>query len=703
MSDTSSSYEKVRQAELAAVKAGPFDGGRMWTFDFPPTKHFDTTYGFKVDQQWFDDVRMSALRFASYCSASFVSADGLVMTNHHCARNSVEEVSKEGEHLLENGFWAPTLADERKVPSLFVDQLVEIRDVTTAVIGAMDLQADDKDKIKARDSMKTLLTGQVSKETKLRADFVTLYNGGKYSLYIFKRYSDVRLVFAPETQLGWYGGDWDNFTFPRYDLDCSFFRVYDEEGKPLKTAHFFKWSKAGAPAGEPVFVVGNPGSTGRLKTSAQLEFDRDIQFPYIASILNNMVDVLGEYAARHPEKQEEMMNQIFGISNSQKAYNGQLAGLRDDKLMQRRRDFDRQFRSAVEKRPELKAKYGHIWDEIAASRARVRAVAKDLLALRFAGMGGGSSSEHLAKAANLAKYASELGKPEDQRAKSYQARTLDLTKRTLSKAVAPDKDMEELALAAQLRMMRDILGADDPVIKAAFGSSADHRAAAARMLRETVLGDSAAVAALVAQGPDAIAASKDPFLALARLALPRQEAAQKVSDEGRSRDQVNATLLGRALFDVYGTTIPPDATFTLRIADGVVKGYEYNGTKAPTHTTYYGMYDRHYSFPGEKDWALPERWLKPPAEFNLATPVNFVSTNDIIGGNSGSPIINRNKEVVGLVFDGNIESLPGEFIFAEDANNRTVSVDSRGMVEAARHIYKAGRLADELTAGKIIY
>ena len=696
-----SQYEIAQKKALESVKAGPYDGGRMWTFDFPPVKQFETSYGFKADQKWFDDVRMSALRFANYCSASFVSADGLVMTNHHCARESVEQVSKEGEGLLEKGFWAPTLADERKVPGLFVDQLVEIRDVTTQINAAMDAQSDDKLKIGARDSVQKLLTDQISKETKLRADFVTLYNGGKYSIYLFKKYTDVRLVFAPELQMGYFGGDWDNFTYPRYDLDCSFFRVYDEDGKPLKTQYFYKWSKDGAGEGEPTFVVGNPGRTSRLNTAAQLEFNRDIQYPFIAGMLNDRVDVLRAYADRHPEKREEMINQIFGIANSQKAYNGMLAGLRNDVLMQRRRDFDRQFRADVEKRSDLKAKYGQIWDEIANSRAHVREVANDLFALRFSGMGQMGTTAYFSKAASLAKYAAEVGKADADRARPYQEKSLELTVRTMKKPVRGDGDMEELTLVKQLESMRRTLGEDDPIVKVAFSGTTDARQAALRMLGQTMLKDSMAVVALVSGGAAAINASQDPFIVIARMAQPRVDKAQKVSDEFRSRDQVNNTLLGRALFDTYGTTIPPDATFTLRIADGVVKGYEYNGTKAPVHTTFYGMYDRYYSFKGDKDWDLPERWVKHGPEFNLSTPMDFVATNDIIGGNSGSPMINKNKEVVGLVFDGNIESLPGDYIFAEDANNRTVAVHSSGMLEAARNIYGAKRLADELVNGGI--
>jgi hypothetical protein len=692
-----SSYEQAQKAALDTIKAGRFDGGRMWTFDYPPIEWFKEAYNFAPDQKWLDDVRLAALRFAGYCSASFVSEDGLVMTNHHCARESVEAVSKQGEHLVEQGYWAPTMADERKVASLYVDQLAKIQDVTGEVQAAMDKGTTDSLKIQFRDDAIIEIQKRLGAESKLRVSVTSLYDGGRYSAYMYKRYSDVRLVFAPEVSLGFFGGDWDNFTYPRYDLDCSFFRVYDDNGKPLKTEHFYKWSQNGAAEGELVFVVGNPGSTGRLSTAAQLEFDRDYAIPFTCRMIDNRVDIFQKYADRHPEKREEMINQLFSISNSQKVYKGQLAGLRDDKLMQRRKDFDRQFRENVEKRPELKAKYGQIWGEIAEARQRLQSVATDYFGLRFSGMGG---AEHMGKAASLVRMALEMRKPDSLRAKPYQGKSLDLIKRSLMKPVKPDADMEELTLVKQLETIQQVIGNKDEVTTTLLAGQSPEQATK-RLFGLTILKDSVKVAELVNGAPASIEESTDPFIVAARLAAPRQENAQKVFGGVRTRDQLNQTLLGRALYDVYGTSIPPDATFTLRLADGVVKGYEYNGTKAPVYTTFYGLYDRYYSFPGDKSWELPERWINRPADFDLSKPMNFVSTNDIIGGNSGSPIINKNKEVVGLIFDGNIESLPGEFIFAEDANNRSVSVHSAGMVHAIRFMYKAARLADELEAGKI--
>lgn len=693
-----SNYEQTKKEQLETVKAGHFDGGRMWTFDFPPLDYFSKTYNFRPDSKWLEDVRMSSLKFATWCSASFVSADGLVMTNHHCARSSAVAVQKEGERFLENGFFAATLADERKVPDLFVEQLREIRDVTDKVQAAMEAGATDEDKIEARSKIIGEIQKAAEAETQLRAQVVTLYNGGKYSLYLFKRFTDVRLVLAPELAMGHFGGEWDNFTYPRYAQDFSFFRVYDDDGKPLKTQHYFTWSKAGATDGEAVFVVGNPGRTSRLNTTEQLEYNRDVQYPFVARMLNDRAAVLKEFVAMHPEKKEEMITQILGIANSQKAYNGRLAGLRDDVLMQRRRDFDRQFRAAVEANPSLKAKYGHIWDKIAASRKKVRTVANELYGLRMNGTG---TSALLSKAYEIVKYNEQMVKPEADRDKAYQAASIEKTKVAMMKFEAPDKDMEILTLSKQLAMMKDMLGADDPIVRFACKELSPHDAAV-RLWSESVLKDSNSAEPYTDGQHLSPQLVNDPSIAIAKLALPRLEAASKVTSEVAARDQVNATLLGRALFDIYGTSIPPDATFTIRLADGVVEGFPYNGTKAPSHTTYYGLYDRYHSHVGDEGWELPERWKNPPDGFDLGTPCNVSSTNDIIGGNSGSPMINKNKEVVGLVFDGNIESLPGDFIFAEDVNNRTVSVHSSGILEVLRYILRATRIVRELENGAMV-
>lgn len=555
---------------LDTVKAGRFDNGKMWTFEHPPVDYFKEAYNFVPSKDWFDHVRMSALRFANYCSASFVSEDGLIMTNHHCGRDAVSTVQIEGEDLHETGFYAETLEQERKVKGLYVDQLVYIIDVTKEVVESFESEKDDELKVELRKKKIEELEKSYSEKLGLICKVIPLYNGAEYSLYAYKRYSDVRLVFAPEDQIGFFGGDPDNFTYPRYNLDMTFFRAYDEDGKPIKCEHFFKWNPEGANPGEPVFVVGNPGRTDRLKTVAQLEYDRDVTFPMGLQRLNKIVDSLKQRIKLEPELRKELNNQIFYIENSRKVYTGILKGLNDPVLMARRKDFERKFQQAVNNNPELKNKYSGIWDEIKALLIEKKDVFTELL------------------------------------------NTDTTTSEGLQKAIELRNKLKSI----------------------------------------------------------------------------------------NAKENVRMQLLGKALFEVYGTTIPPDATFTLRISDGVVQGYEYNGTIAPPKTTFFGIYDRYFSFNKEYPWSLPERWQNPPPEFDMSVPINFVSTNDIIGGNSGSPVININAEIIGLAFDGNIESLPGRFIFTTEAN-RTISVDSKGILEALKNIYKASRLYTELIEGKI--
>jgi hypothetical protein len=547
---------------LDTVKAQKFDNGKMWTFEFPPLDYFQETYNFRPAQEWMDNVRLSALRFADYCSASFVSEDGLVMTNHHCGRESVTLVQKSGEDFHKDGFIAVTLEDERKIPGLYVDQLVKIENVTKEIQAESDKGKTAEERNELRDKKIAEIEKKLKEQTGFVCQVVSLYNGGVYSAYLYKRFNDVRLVFAPEDQAGFFGGDPDNFTYPRYNLDCTFFRVYDENGQPLKAKHYYRWSKSGANPGEPLFVVGNPGSTSRLLTVSQLEYNRDIDYPYILKYINKVVDSLKREISNNPAKEKDLNDNLFSFTNSQKVYVGIIKGLNDMVLMARKKDFEKKFRSAVDAKPELKKKYGDTWSKI------------------------------------------------------------------------DELVQEKRKIAAQ------------------------------------------------------------------RNSTNGYEIYMKIQELSGQEDYYKQ-VLGRALYDVYGTSIPPDATFTLRISDGVIKSYEYNGTIAPPKTTFYGMYDRYYSFAKQYPWSLNERWINPPAEFNLETPFNFISTNDIIGGNSGSPIINKDAEIVGLVFDGNIESMSDEFIYSSDAPH-TVSVDSQGLYEVIKDMYKVTRLAQEIENGKIV-
>jgi hypothetical protein len=681
---------------LDTVKAQRFDTGKMWTFDNPPVKYFQEAYGFNATPEWLEKARKSALRFASYCSASFVSGDGLVMTNHHCGRESVTEVNREGEDLHNTGFYAQTLQDERPVQGLYVDQLVLIQDVTKEVQDAINAAGTDADKVNARKSKISEIEARCRKETGLEASVVTLYSGGEYSLYGYKRYNDVRLVFAPENQIGFFGGDYDNFTYPRYNLDCTFFRVYDETGKPLKTDNYFKWSPQGASEGEAIFVIGNPGRTNRLNTMSQLEFYRDISYPVTLDFLNDMIDAYSQELKEHPEQSLKYEDLLFSLSNSQKVYIGMIKGLNDQVLMARKRDFEKKFKEAVNSKPELQSKYGGIWDNIAQSRNEMRQFAKELNAYavnwRFA-------PDYFVMARDIIKYANQMMLPESERSSKYKAAQLDSTKAKIFPEKF-DKDMDFKLTQVFANNLINSLGEGNELVQKLFDSKKG-KDAVSYMLSHSQLTSKESLMALLSKSPKEILNSDDPFIYFLQNTSDKSDALRKRAKEIQDKEAVNSQLLGQALFAVYGTSIPPDATFTLRIADGVVKGYDYNGTKAPAKTTYYGLYDRYYSFKKQYPWNLPERWKNPPAEFNLETPMNFISTNDIIGGNSGSPVINKNLEIVGLAFDGNIESLPGDFIFTTESN-RCLSVDSEGMVEAIKDMYKATRLSEELRAGKIV-
>lgn len=695
-----SQQQAVRQdvfsspAKVENVQAGEFDTGKMWTFDYPPMDYFKRAYNFNPDKEWFEKARLSALRLPG-CSASFISEDGLVMTNHHCARGALDAANKEGENLPENGFYAPTLTDERKIPNLYVDQLVLMEDVTAEVQQAFESGKTDEERVANR----TQKTGEVEKryrdKTGLLCSVVTFYNGGKYSLYGYKRYTDVRLVFAPELVLAFFGGDYDNFTYPRYNLDVSFFRVYGPDGKPLKTSNHLKWSAAGAQEGEVVFVLGNPGSTTRLRTVSQLEFSRDQAYPFTLSQLTNMMNILSGYLEKNPDRKMQYQTQLFGISNSQKVYVGRVEGLNDPIIMAKKRDFERKFKLAVVGNPSLKSRYENVWEEIAAIQREKAAIFNEFSAYTFQGLG---RSTVFSLAYNMVELATIEKMPEAQRPERLRGKGLDSAKTRLA-SVPVNAELDQMYLANQLKIIQTGLGNRHPDFSSLMNGRTPE-AAAADLITATVVTSKDKVKELLGKSPDEVLTSQDPLVSfVAKTASQATQVRTKYTDLF-SREQARVQILGKALYDVYSTSIPPDATFTLRLADGVVKSYEYNGTHAPVYTTFYGLYDRYYSFQMKYPWSLPDRWKNPPASFDLGTRFNFVSTNDIIGGNSGSPLVNKNLEVVGIAFDGNIESLPGDYIYT-DEKNRCVSVHSSGILEAIEDIYKAERIAKELRGGRM--
>lgn len=683
------------QVNVDTVKAQKFDTGKMWTFEDFPHDYIKSTYGFNADEDWLKKVRLSALRFGNGCSASFVSEDGLIMTNHHCVDGILERVQKEGENIPKNGFFAATLAEERKIPSLFVDQLVLIEDVTAPVMEAMNSGKTDAEKIEKRSAKIKELETSYNQQTGLTCKITSLYNGSKFSLYGYKRYNDIRLVYSNERVVGLYGGDPDNFTYPRYDADFAFVRAYDENGIPIKSENFFKFSQNGASESDLLFVVGNPGSTQRLKTVAQLEYYRDIVYRNNSFLMNRLFSVYDEMIAEEPAKADEYRGQQFFIGNSAKVFKGVLEGLQDPIFMARKRDFEKKLKDAVMAKPELKEKFGHIWEGIQQTRNELRKFAFENAAFTVSPF---IAPSYLTTARKLVALANELKKTEADRSADYKADKLEATINALfPEKVNQSMDKKLTALVADYMIMN--IGNNHPLVKKMFGGFSG-KAAADYALKNSVVTSKEKVIELAKKDANAILSTDDPFIYYVVYTQDKAKEFAAKSKEIQTTEQALESMLGQALFAVYGTSIPPDATFTLRISDGVMKSYNYNGTIAPTITTFYGLYDRYYSHKKQYPWDLPARWTKLNPNFDLSTPYNFISTNDIIGGNSGSAIINTKAEVVGAVFDGNMESLAGNFIFTTEAN-RTVSVASQGILTILQDLLGAKRISDELKTGKI--
>ncbi len=687
-------YTSNAQLKLDTVKAQRFDTGKMWSFDYPPIDYLKKTYGIDVNEEWFEDVRLSALRLPN-CTASFISEDGLIMTNHHCARNLLERLSEDGEDLVKDGFYARTLEEERKIPNYYADQLVFIKDVTEEVLKASETGSTPEEKAKNKEAKIKELTDNLNKETGLIAQVVSLFNGAKFSLYGYKRYDDIRLVFAPDMQIAYFGGDYDNFTYPRYNLDFTFYRAY-ENGKPVKPSNYFKFTLKGIDPEEPIFTVGNPGSTQRLKTIAQLEYMRDVVYRNNAFLLDTYYKALEDLKKIAPNRAEEFEKIRVNIGNSQKVITTIYKGLTDPYLMARKKDFQRKLQEAVWNNPELKNTYGTVWENIEKTQMELRKYGPRIAAYsinpRF-------TPVYFSITKKLIDFANEMSKPESERNPDYKTEKLD----SIINSIYPEK-IDELIENTKLWIWADFmrmnLGDNEHCVQKLFGNKKGVDAANF-LLSNSIISKKERVLSLAKEGADAIFNSKDPLIEFVKESQEKLPELQKIAREISNTTQIYDDMLGQVIFKVYGTSIPPDANFTLRLSDGKLASFDYNGTKAPLFTTFYGLYDRWYSFNKEYPWNLHERWTNIPDDFDLSTPFNFISTNDIVGGNSGSAIINKNAEVVGLAFDGNMDSIVGNFIYMPH-NNRCVAVDVRAIVHSLDKIYKAKRIVDELKTGKIV-
>jgi hypothetical protein len=679
---------------VAAALAAPilFAHEGMWLFTDLPREQLKK-YDFDPTREWVENIQKSSIRFP-HGSGSFVSPDGLAITNHHVGAEAIQQLGSEKRNLLRDGFHAKTRGEELKCEAMELNVLQQIIDVTARVNKAVPEGTPADKAVLLRRAAMTEIETEAKEKYKLKPQVVTLYQGGKYHLYLYKKYTDVRLVFAPEQQIAFFGGDPDNFEYPRYDLDISLFRVY-ENGKPISTRHHLKWAKESVKEGDLVFVSGHPGRTDRMNTVAHLRHLRDVQYPFDMQRLFRAEVLLSNFSERDEENRRQAKEDFFSVQNSRKAYKGMLAALLDPKTMAAKRQDEARLKSAAEKDEKL-AGAVKAWERIAeAMKVRDRLYRNYILVEGRTGF----RSVLYGIALQLVRAGEERAKPNKDRLREYSDARLESLKEQLFSKEPIYDEFEILKLADTLTLLTGELGHNNPVVKKALaGKSPEERAR--ELIKATKVKDVDTRKALYEGGLKAITASKDPMILLARAIDPEARKLRKTmeSEVDEVLRQAYADI-ARVKFAVDGTKTYPDATFTLRLSYGVVKGYEEAGRKVPYRTTFAGLFKRSAAHHNKPPFDLPAIWVKNKDRLNLDTSFNFVSTNDIIGGNSGSPVVNRAGEFVGIIFDGNIQSLAWRFVFEEEVS-RSVSVDAQGIVEALRKVYDAGDLADEITGSK---
>jgi len=665
----------------------------MWLYNAPPKDKIKAKYGFELTQGWLDHVRLSSVRFNNGGSGSFVSADGLTFTNHHVGAACVQQLSTEGHDYIKTGFYAKTQAEEAKCPNLELNQLVGIEDVTDKVNAGVKPEMSAAEAGQAQRAAMSQVEKDCSTSTGLRCDVVIFYSGQVYNLYKYKKYTDVRLVFAPEFDIAFFGGDPDNFTYPRYDLDITFFRVYEND-KPAHLDNYLKWSPTGVKDGDLIFVSGHPGNTSRLLTTAQLDFLRDVQYPSVLNFLAKRIASLQEFSKQSEENARIAKEDLFGLQNAQKAISGYQAGLLDKSIMQTKAADETKLRASF-KADAKNANAADPWEEIAQAMKLQQSIYPNMTYFeRLRGF------PYLAQTARiLVRAAAEKTKPNDQRMREFRDSGLPSLEQQLFSQEPIYKNLETLVMTESLNEMQNALGKDNPDVQKVLAGKTP--ADAARdLIGNTKLDDVAVRKQLYEGGQAAIDASTDPLILVMRAIDPEARAARKeFEDKVDSVVRRDGTVIAKARFAQSGFSQPPDATFTLRLSYGAVKGYQENGKAIPFATNIGGAYEHATEHGSQPPYNLPESWLKSKTKLDLKTPLNFVSTADIIGGNSGSPTVNQKGEVVGIIFDGNIQSLAWNFAFS-DVQGRAVSVDSRGIQEALRKVYGATALADELMGTK---
>lgn len=679
--------------ELLGVASPAADEG-MWTFNNVPKAEIKRRYGFEIKDGWLRRVRLSSVRFSSGASGSFVSRHGLVMTNHHVASETLQKLSTPEHNYYKEGFSARTRAEEMKAPDLELNVLVSIEDVTDVVNRAVQAWMTAAEASAARQAQIAVIEKNSLAATNLRSDVVTLYRGGQYHLYRYKTYTDVRVVFAPEFAVAFFGGDADNFAYPKYSLDIAFFRVY-ENGKPLEVENYLSWSHSGVKENELVFTAGNPGSTARLNTLAHLEFLRDTALPFSLRQLSRLQEALLEYSSRGAEQSRRAQEDLFSAENNLKRTRGQFEGLRNRALMAKKRGAEDSLRRRIAASAEKQKAFGDAWQEIAEGRKQLQNRFREISFLEGA---AGLNTTLFSFARTLARLATENTKPDAERLPEYtEARRASLELNLFSPAPVY-KDFEQAKLADSLALMRDELGAEHPLVKKILNGKTPE-ARARELIAGTRLEDVGYRKQLASGGTKAIEEATDAMIILAREIDPQARAVRRFYEPILSAERAHYAKIARALYEVEGDKLYPDATFTLRLSYGAVKGYQENGKRIPPFTTFFGLYERAAQHGNRTPYSLPPRWMERKSLLDLSLPLNFISTNDAAAGSSGSPVIDRRGDIVGIIFDINAQALAGNFAY-DESQNRSISVDARGIIQALRKIYQAHIIVDEL-AGEL--
>jgi hypothetical protein len=688
---------------LCTIKPIFADEG-MWTFDNPPRKLWKERYNFVPNDSWLEHLRLASVRLNDGGSGSFVSPDGLLVTNQHVASGQLQKVSTKEKDYTKEGFYAPTNDEELKCPDLECNVLLSFEDVSSRVLSAVKPGVSDKEASDQRKSVLAAIEKEETGKTGLKCEVISFYSGGEYWLYRFKKYTDLRLVFAVEEQIAFFGGDNDNFTYPRYDLDVAFFRVY-EDGKPARTPHYFKWSVSGAEDGELVLLPGNPGSTSRLLTIAQIKFQRDVGNPLQKDVWTSRRDALLKYSEKGAEQARQAGSSLRSLNNSLKRLVGQQEGLTNPRMMAKKGGEEKALRDAVAKKSDLQKAYGDAWDQIATAYKGYPELAAriafstltpsraDLLGTPF----GNPISRLATYAAAIVRYAEETGKPNAQRYEELRDSNLESFRFSLLSRAPIYPEIEEHLLAAWLETAEKKLGPNDPFVRSALNGLTP-AASASRAVRGSKLADIEFRKMLIEGGAGAVAKSDDPMIVLARNVEPiTRELRASLEQKIQSVETSAGERISKARFAVYGRSLPPDANFNLRISYGRVLGYEEDTTLVPYKTTFFGLYDRARSFDEKPPYDLPRRYRDGKEKLDLSTPLNFVYTADTIGGNSGSPVINRNGELVGLNFDSNVQKLPNRYWYVdEDEGGRAVGVHSAAIIQAMKKLYGADKLVSEI-------